>query len=60
MKEKLIDKLFEEFEKDKETIKNNLLETMNVIILQANNEFSNIKLMISYEENSNDENRFNI
>jgi len=54
MKEKLIDKLFEEFEKNKETIKNNLLETMNVIILQANNEISNIKLMISYEENSND------
>ena len=54
MKEKLIDKLFEEFEKDKEIIKNNLLETMNVIILQANNEISNIKLMISYEENSND------
>jgi hypothetical protein len=60
MKEKLIDKLFEEFEKDKETIKNNLLETMNVIILQANNKISNIKLMISYEENSNDEDRFNI
>ena len=60
MKEKLINKLLEEFEKNKETIKNNLLETMNVIILQANDEFSNIKLMISYEENSNDEDRFNI
>lgn len=50
MKEQLINKLFEEFEKDKETIKRNLLETMNIIILQTNNEFGNLKLMISYEE----------
>lgn len=49
MKEQLINKLFEEFEKDKETIKNNLLETMNIIILQANNELGNLRLMISYE-----------
>lgn len=54
MKEQLINKLFEEFEKDKETIKNNLLEVMNVIILQANNKFGNLKLIISYEENKND------
>lgn len=51
MKEQLINKLFEEFEKDKETIKNNLLETMNIIILQANNELGNLKLMITYERN---------
>lgn len=54
MKEQLINKLFEEFEKDKETIKYNLLETMNIIILQTNDELGSLKLMISYEENSND------
>lgn len=54
MKEQLINKLFEEFEKDKETIKKNLLETMNIIILQANNELGSLKLMISYEGEADD------
>ncbi len=52
MKEQLINKLFEEFEKDKETIKNNLLETMDIIILQANNELGNLRLMITYEDDN--------
>jgi len=52
VKEQLINKLFEEFEKDKETIKNNLLETMDIIILQANNELGNLRLMITYEDDN--------
>ena len=50
MKEELIEKLFNEFEKNKEKIKQNLLTSMDVIVLQAKDDFSNegIRLVIHY------------
>ena len=46
MKADLIDKLFNEFEKDKEVIKKNLLLAMDVIHLETENEYDKIELSI--------------
>lgn len=46
MKTELIDKLFDEFEKDKEVIKKNLLLAMDVIHLETEDEYNKIELNI--------------
>ena len=51
MKEELINKLFEEFIKDQQVIKHNLLKVMDVIILETKNESGKITLKIKYERN---------
>ena len=51
MKNKLIDKLMEEFEKDKQVIKENLLKVMDEVILQTNDRYGKVTLIIKYERN---------
>jgi len=51
MKKELIDKLFDEFDKDKDTIKRNLLEVMNIIHLETKNKYGKLTLTIKYERN---------
>lgn len=54
MREYLVDKLLEEFDKDKDTIKKNLLEVMNYIILETKDKYGKITLTIKYERNKNE------
>lgn len=49
MKKELIDKLFDEFDKDKETIKENLLKVMDVILLSTSDDYGKFTLTIKYE-----------
>ena len=49
MRKELVDKIFNEFDKDKKTIKRNLTEVMNEIYLTAENEYEKIKLEIKVE-----------
>ena len=56
MREKLINKLFNEFEHDKEIIKKNLLMAMNTILLETTNDYEKIKLQIKIERKENDKN----
>lgn len=46
MKADLIDKLFNEFEKDKERIKQNLLQFIDVIHLTTEDEYNKIELTV--------------
>lgn len=55
MRKELIEKLFIEFEKDKNTIKRNLLEAMDVVVLQTNDNYGTVKLTITYERNDKNE-----
>lgn len=50
-RQELIDKLFDEFDKDKEIIKRNLLEVMNIIHLETKNKYEKLTLTIKYERN---------
>ena len=49
MIKELIDKIFNEFDKDKETIKRNLTEVMNEIYMTTENEYEKIILEIKVE-----------
>lgn len=49
MKSELIDKLFNEFEKDKEAIKKNLLQFIDIIHLNTEDEYAKIELIVKYE-----------
>ena len=49
MKEELINKLFKELEKDKDTIKENLLKVLDVIVLESADEYGKLTLTIKYE-----------
>lgn len=49
LREELINKLFDEFEKDKETIKKNLLVAMDSITLNASNKYEKVTLSIKME-----------
>lgn len=51
MKKELINKLFDEFDKDKDIIKRNLLEVMNIIHLETKNKYGKLTLTIKYERN---------
>lgn len=57
MKQELIEKIFDEFEKDKELIKRNLLEAMDVIMLETKDKYGKITITVKYERsNENDTN----
>ena len=49
MKTDLIDKLFNEFEQDKERIKQNLLQFIDVIHLTTEDEYNTVELTIKIE-----------
>ena len=51
MKKELIDKLFNEFDKDKYIIKRNLLEVMDIIHLETKDKYGTLTLTIKYERN---------
>jgi hypothetical protein len=51
MREDLINKLLNEFDKDKELIKKNLLLAMDKILLETNNEYEKIRLTIEITKN---------
>lgn len=57
MKKKLIEKLLNEFDNDREVIIRNLLEVMDMIVLEASDNYGKFKLIINYERN--DENDTN-
>lgn len=48
-KEELIEKLFKEFEKDKNIIKLNLLKAMDCVCLKTTNEYNEIEMTIKIE-----------
>ena len=48
-KKELIIKLIKEFEKDKKTIVTNLIKVMDMINLEASNEYGKVTLTIKYE-----------
>lgn len=50
-KKELIIKLIKEFEKDKKVIVTNLIKAMNIINLEASNEYGKVTLTIKYERN---------
>lgn len=50
MKADLINKLFNEFEQDKERIKQNLLQFIDVIHLTTEDEYNTIELTIKIEQ----------
>ena len=50
-KRELIIKLIKEFEKDKKVIVTNLIKAMDVINLEASNEYGKVTLTIKYERN---------
>ena len=49
MRKELIDKIFNEFDKDKEIIKRNLTEVMDEIYMTAENKYEKIILEIKVE-----------
>ena len=53
MKADLIDKLFDVFEQDKERIKQNLLQFIDVIHLTTEDEYNTIELTIKIEQKVN-------
>lgn len=55
MKKELINKLLNEFEKDREVIIRNLLEAMDMIVLEASDDYGKFKLIINYERNDENE-----
>ena len=50
-KRELIIKLIKEFEKDKKVIVTNLIKAMNIINLEASDEYGKVTLTIKYERN---------
>ena len=57
MKQELIKKIFNEFEKDKKLIKSNLLETMDIIILEVKDKYGKITMTIKYERREKNKNK---
>ena len=57
MKKELLEKLLEEFDKDREIIKRNLLEVMDMIVLATNDDYGKIIMTIKYERKEKDENK---
>lgn len=55
MKKKLIEKLLNEFDNDREVIIRNLLEVMDMIVLEASDNYGKFKLIINYERNDENE-----
>ena len=55
MKEELINVLFEEFEKDKEIIKKNLLQYMDTTYLETSDKYGKLTMSIIYRRKDNNE-----
>lgn len=55
MKEKLVEILFNRFEKEKDNIKKTLSTSINEYVLLANGTTGSIKMVIIYKENDNDD-----
>ena len=55
MKKELINKLLNEFDKDREAIIRNLLEVMDMIVLETSDDYGKFKLIINYERNDENE-----
>lgn len=51
MKKDLIDILFKEFSKNIETIKKNLLQVMDTIVLEAKHNYGSVTMTIQYKNN---------
>lgn len=51
MKKELIERLLNEFDNDREVIVRNLLEVMDMIVLEASDNYGKFKLIINYERN---------
>jgi hypothetical protein len=49
MKSNLIDKLFREFDKDKQVIKKNLLYVMDEVMLETFDDYGKATIIIKYE-----------
>ena len=49
MKDRLIKVLFEEFEKDKDIIKENLMKVMEIITLETKDDYGTLTMTIKYE-----------
>lgn len=56
MKKELIERLLNEFDNDREVIVKNLLEVMDMIVLEASDNYGKFKLIINYERNDENEN----
>lgn len=54
MREKLIDTLFNHFDKEKNNIKENLMKVMDNIFLECSDDYHKITLNIKIERNDND------
>ena len=54
MKKELLEKLLNEFDKDREVIIRNLLEVMDMIVLATNDDYGKIILTIKYERRENE------
>lgn len=50
-KEELINLMFNEFDKDKDIIKNNLLKVMDYVCLETNNKYGKLTMTVKYERN---------
>lgn len=57
MKKELLEKLLEEFDKDREIIKRNLLEVMDMIVLATTDDYGKIIMTIKYERREKNENK---
>ena len=51
MKKKLIDRLFYELDNDKEIIKQNIMQVMDLITLYVSDDYGKLTLTIKYEKN---------
>ena len=56
MKKELIKTLFQEFEKDKETIEKNLMQVMEQIMLETSDNYGKLTLTIKYERKEKEKN----
>lgn len=54
-RQELINKLFDEFDKDKDIIKRNLLEVMDIIHLETKDKYGKLTLTIKYERNDDND-----
>lgn len=59
MKKELIEKLLNEFDNDREVIVRNLLEVMDMIVLEASDNYGKFKLIINYERNDENDTKDN-
>lgn len=54
MKKELLEKLLDEFDKDREVIIRNLLEVMDMIVLATTDDYGKVIMTIKYERRENE------